>query len=106
MSRGTREIASILIRLENRKKYSQFKGFFEDYAYTTTKKISKFIKKHSYLKMGQVEQFLADMPKEAVKEMKEYEKNTKKLCDKKPVFYIVANKKDFEKTEKNGGVVT
>ena len=100
MSRGTLEISSILIRLKNRKKYSQFKDFFENYAYTTTTKIDKLLKVHNYLKMGQVEQFLADMPKEAIREMKNYEKNTKKLCGKKPVFYIMANKKDFEKTQK------
>lgn len=100
MSRGTLEISSILIRLENRKKYHQFKGFFENYAYTTTSKISTFIKKHSYLKIDEVEQFLADMPKEAIKEMKDYEKNTKKLCGKKPVFYILADKKDFERSSK------
>ena len=100
MSSETLKISSILIRLENRKKYSHFKSFFENYAYTTTTKIDKLLKVHNYLKMGQVEQFLADMPKEAIREMKQYEKNTKKLCGKKPVFYIMANKKDFEKSQK------
>ena len=100
MSRGTLEISSILIRLENRKKYGQFKDFFENYAYTTTTKINKLLKINNYLKIGQVQQFLADMPKEAIREMKDYEKQTKKLCGKKPVFYIMANKKDFEKTQK------
>lgn len=100
MTRGVTEIASVLIRLENRKKYSKFSCFFENYAYTTTSKIDTLVKKHNYLKIGKVEQFLADMPKEAIKEMKEYDKNTKKLCDKKPLFYIIADKKDFEKTHK------
>lgn len=100
MTRGITEISSILIRLENRKKYVLFKDFFEKYPYTTPSKIANLIEKHSYLKIGQVEQFLADMPNEAVKEMKEYEAQTKTLCKKKPVFYIIADKEDFKKSEK------
>ena len=98
MSRGTNEIASILIRMENRIKYDQFNSFFDNYAYTSTVKIDELVKKHDYLKIGKVEQFLADMPKEAVDEMKDYTANTKKLCNKKPIFYIIADKKDFEKS--------
>lgn len=98
MSRGVEEISSILIRLENRKKYKKFKDFYDNYAYTKTTKIDELISKHSYLKLGAVAQFVADMPKEAIAEMKEYTNQTKKLCDKKPIFYIIAEKKDFEKT--------
>lgn len=99
-TRGITEISSIIIRLENRKKYSQFKNYFENYPYTTTDRIEKLTKEHNYLRLGLIEQFIADMPKEAIKEMKDYENNTKKLCDKKPIFYIIADKKDFEKLEK------
>jgi len=35
MSRGTNEISSILVRLENRKQYKKNSKFFEEYAYTT-----------------------------------------------------------------------
>ena len=98
MSRGTNEIASVLIRLENRKKYPEFNSFFEQYAYTTTTKIDEVIKNHGHLKLGNVEQFMADLPKDAIKEMKDYTSNTEKLCTKKPIFYIIADKKDFEKT--------
>ena len=93
-------MSSILLRLENRLKYNKFKKFFDNYAYTTTKKVNSLIKKHNYLKFGTVDSFLADMPQEAVNEMKKYTTNTKKLCGKQPIFYIIANKKDFEKTEK------
>lgn len=99
VSRGTNEIASILIRMKNRKKYAQFSEFYDNYIYTTTTKITELVKKHNYLKMDLVDQFMADMPKEALDAMKNYTKNTEKLCDKKPVFYIIANKKDFEKTQ-------
>lgn len=100
MNRGTNEIGSILMRLQNRKKYSTFKDFYDEFPYTTTVKISELVKLHDHLKVGEVSQFLADMPKEAVDVMKRYTEQTKKLCEKKPVFYIIANKKDFEKTEK------
>lgn len=100
MQRGTSQISSILIRMENRKKYAKFNDFFEQYPYTTTTKINELVKEHNYLKMGQVAQFLADMPAEAVAVMKEYNKKTKELCDKQAVFYIIADKKDFEETKK------
>lgn len=100
MSRGVNEIASIITRLENRKKYPEFKDFFENFAYTTTDRIQKIIDKHTHLKLGQIEQFIADMPKEASDAMREYSKYTQKICGKNAVFYIIANKKDFEKTQK------
>ncbi len=100
MARGTREIASIVSRMENRKKYPDFKDFYEEYPYTTTGKIEDLVKAHSYLKLGQVAQFVADMPKDAVETMKNYNKNTDKLCGKQAVFYIIADKKDFEKSNK------
>lgn len=98
--RGSNEIQSILIRLENRKKYPKFREFYEEFPYTTTERINSVIKKNSHLKMAGVSQFLADMPNEAVCVMKNYTDKTRELCDKKPVFYIIANKKDFEKTDK------
>ena len=99
MERGVREISSILIRLENRKKYKEFQDFFDQYAYTTIEKVNDLITTHDYLKLGKSDQFVADLPKEAIDEMKKYEDNTKKLCDKKPIFYIIADKKDFQKTD-------
>ena len=98
MRNGAGEIGSIITRLENRKKYPEFKEFFDDFAYTTTTKIDALVKAHDYLQIGQVAQFLADMPNEAVKTMKDYDWNTDRLCGKKAVFYIIADKKDFKQT--------
>ena len=96
---GTTEIGSMLTRLENRKSYPKFKDFFDQFAYTTNTKIDEMVKKHAHLKVGEVSQFMADLPKDAVNVMDDYTKECKKLCGKKPVFYIIANKKDFEKTQ-------
>lgn len=100
MRRGTNEIASIVQRLENRNKYESVKATFDEFPYTTTSKIDEVIKDNDYLKMGQVAQFLADMPKEATDAMKRYNEGCKKLCDKQAVFYIIADKKDFQKSNK------
>jgi hypothetical protein len=100
VSRGTNEIGSILVRFENRKKYAEFKEFFEEFAYTTTEKINDLIRAHDYLKIDKVDTFLADMPADAIDVMKHYNKETTELCRKKAVFYIIANKKDFEKKDK------
>jgi hypothetical protein len=98
--RGVEEVSSIVVRLENRKKYSTVKDFFEQFPYTTTSRIGGVIKSHDYLKLGKVAEFLADMPKEAMTIMKEYNTYTKEVCEKQAVFYVVANKKDFERTQK------
>lgn len=98
MRNGVKEISSIVIRLENRKKYPEFADFFSQYPYTTTTKIQELTKAHDYLKVGQVAQFIADLPKEATQVMKEYNKVCDKLCGKQAVFYIVADKKDFKGT--------
>lgn len=95
---GSSEIGSIILRMENRKKYATVRKTFEKFPYTTNKRIEAVIKSHSYLQLGEVSQFLADMPAEATEAMKEYNAVTTELCDKKAVFYIIANKKDFQKT--------
>lgn len=99
MRRGVDEINSILVRLENRTKYSKTDKFFEQFPYTTSSKISALTKEHDHLKLGQIAQFVADMPKEAVDAMKQYNEATKAICDKQAVFYIIADKKDFQKTD-------
>lgn len=98
MRRGVEEISSILLRFENRKKYPEEKEFFEQFAYTTTSKIDELVKNHKHLKCGQIAQFIADMPKEAVEVMKQYDKHTDNLCGKKAVYYIIADQKDFKST--------
>ena len=100
MRNGVSEIASMVIRLENRKQYAKFREFYEQYPYTMGSRIDSILKSKSYLQLGKIAEFLADMPKEATEAMKEYTKNTDKLCGKQAIFYIIADKKDFQKTEK------
>lgn len=98
MRRGVSEINSVVMRLENRKKYEEFKDFFDQFPYTQTTKIKEMEKVHTNLKLGQIAQFIADMPKEATQVMKEYNEKCNALCGKQAVFYIIADKKDFKNT--------
>lgn len=98
MRSGLKEVASIVGRLENRKKYKQYEGFFSQFPYTMSGRIEALTKKNDHLQLGQVAQFVADLPKEAIDTMKEYTGQTKELCGKKPIYYIIADKKDFKKT--------
>ncbi len=100
MRRGVEEVISIVMRFENRKKYSEVKDFFDEYPYTTSSKIADLVKSHNHLQIGQIAQFVADMPKEAIDAMKAYNKHTQQICKKDAVFYIIADKKDFKKTDK------
>lgn len=100
MRRGTTEIASIVQRLENRKKFAEVKDIFDEFPYTTSSLINSVIKENDYLQLGQVAQFMADMPNDAVEAMKRYNKGCDKLCGKQAVFYIIADKKDFQKSDK------
>lgn len=93
-----KEIGSVITRMKNRKSYPKFKDFYEQFPYTTTTKIKGVVDAHSNLLVKPVSEFIADMPKEAVKIMKDYDKTTKSLCKKDPVYYVIADKKDFKKT--------
>lgn len=95
---GKLEIASMLMRLDNRKKYKEYEAKFAVWPYTTNAKIKEVVNAYSNLEVGVVETFMADMPEEAVKAMKDYAALTDSLCGKKPVFYVIADKKDFKKT--------
>ena len=97
---GVTELQSIVIRMENRIKYPIHEKFYSQFAYTKTSKIEALLEDNQDLKMGKVEQFIADLPKEATEVMDNYKKETKALCQKFPIFYIIADKKDFEHTQK------
>lgn len=90
------EVTGMVDRLENRKKYESVKTFFQQFPNTTDEKIEALIKKYNHLKIGTTELFVPEFPNDAVKAMKEYTEHCKTLCNKKPVFYVIAQKKDFE----------
>lgn len=91
-----REINGLIERLELRKKYPEFKTFFENFKNTNDEKINKLLDKYE-LVMKTTDVFVPDFPDDAVKIMTAYTEKMKELCGKKPVFYVIAEEKHFKK---------
>jgi hypothetical protein len=97
---GREEVESMVERLKNRYKYKEHKEFFEQYAYTTSALINDVLKAHTNLRAKRVEDFIPDLPDEAVEVMETYTSVVKELCGKKPVYYIIGDKEDFGEMDK------
>lgn len=91
-----KEVMDMTVRLENRKKYEQFKEFYEKFDYTTTEKINALISKYD-LVLKPSDLFIPTFPKEAIEIMNDYENKTIELCNKKPIFYVIAENSKFKK---------
>lgn len=94
-----KEVIDMIARLENRRKYDEFKEFFEQFDNTTTDKINALVNKYE-LVLNTSDLFIPKFPKEAMNIMKGYKDNVKKLCDKSPIFYVIAEKSMFKAEEK------
>ena len=94
---GRMELESILERLENRKRINMFKNILGKYPHTTSELVQSIIENNSHLACRPVGGFVPDMPKDAVNAMKEYTNMCVELCNKKPVFYIIAKHEDFQR---------
>lgn len=92
---GRLELTSMIERLENRRHFSEFEGVINEYPHTTSAAINDVINAHSNLRFKEASEFIPDMPDDAVAAMEDYRQMCQALCDKDPVFYIVADKKDF-----------
>jgi hypothetical protein len=90
------QIKGFLKRLENRKKYKENIEFFSSFPNTTDDKIDKLLANYK-LEMNESELFIPTFPKEAVDVMKKYTQVCEKLFGEKPVFYVIAEEKDFRK---------
>lgn len=90
------QIDGFLKRLENRKLYHDNFGFFSKFPNTTDDKIEALLKNYK-LEMNETELFIPTFPKEAIEVMEEYTDMCEKLFKEKPVFYVIAEEKDFRK---------
>lgn len=97
---GYEEMGSLIERLENRRFYKENEGFFNQYPYTRSELINDVLSAHQNLRSKRVEEFIPDMPDEAIRAMVEYNKVVNKICGKNAVFYIIADKKDFGEVDK------
>ena len=93
-TQSNREVKALLERLENRKKYAEHKEFFDKFDNTTQEKIDDLIKKTG-LVMKEADIFIPEFPDDAVAVMKAYTEKLELICNKKPIFYVIAEAKDF-----------
>lgn len=97
---GREELESILERIENRRRIKEVQSTVDRYPHTSTKLVRQLIKDNNHLLCDRGERYVPDFPKDAVKAMKEYEDMCIKLCNKKPIFYVIAESEDFEEVNK------
>lgn len=90
-----REVDAMIERLEFRKKYDEYKDFFNQFDNTDELKIKKFTHTHD-LVMETADIFIPDFPNDAIEIMKSYDEKVVELTGKKPVFYVIAEKELFD----------
>lgn len=93
------QIDGLTKRLENRKKYKDEAKFYSSFPNTTDDKIDDLLAKYK-LVMKTSDLFVPTFPKEAIDIMKRYTSITKKITNETPVYYVIAEVKDFEKKQK------
>lgn len=91
-----REVVGMIERLQNRKHWDKFSKYFNGFQNTTDEKIDDLLEKYD-LVMKTSDLFVPEFPDDAIKIMKSYTTQMKKLCDKKPVFYVIAEPDKFRK---------
>jgi len=91
-----REVVGMIERLQNRKHWDKFSKYFNGFQNTTDEKIDDLLEKYD-LVMKTSDLFVPEFPDDAINIMKSYTTQMKKLCDKKPVFYVIAEPDKFRK---------
>ncbi len=66
----------------------------------TAEQIAEVLENNSHLESRGAGSFVPDFPSEAIKAMKEYTDMCVSLCNKKPIFYVIADGKDFQTVNK------
>lgn len=90
-----REVTALIERLENRKKFEVHQDYFIRFQNTNDEKIDILLTKYDLvLKSSDI--FIPEFPAIAINIMTEYTEKTKLLCEKKPVFYVIATDDKFK----------
>ena len=90
-----KETIHMQLRLENRKKWDEFKHFYNRFDNTTMVKVQDLVNKYKFA-FQTSDLFIPKFPDVAIKIMDEYVEQTMKLCGKKPVFYVIAEQSLFK----------
>ena len=91
-----REVKALIERLNNRKKYTKNKAFFDKFQNTNDEKIDNLLNKYD-LVMKESDIFIPEFPNDAITVMKEYTDMVNSICKKKPIFYVIAEQSLFRK---------
>lgn len=92
---GKLELKSMIERLGNRLRIEEFIDVVEEYPHTSTARVNDILKSHDNLRFKNASEFIPDFPDEAVEAMQRYKDMCQSLCGKEPIFYVIADKKDF-----------
>lgn len=90
----------IHVRLNARLKYRNDKAvraFFDQFQNTTDALIENLLEKYDHLRIGPADDFIPEMPDDAMEHMLNYAKWTHKVTGAKPVFYLIAGVDDFKR---------
>lgn len=90
------QIEGLCKRLQNRKKYRDEVEFYSGFPNTTDEKIDNLLEKYK-LEIAISDLFIPTFPKEAIEIMKKYTEVTLKITGEAPVYYVIAEHKDFMK---------
>lgn len=90
------QIQAMIERMENRRKYREYREFYELFPNTNEEKVDALLSRYK-LCLKTTDLFIPSFPADAIAVMKKYKETTLKLCAKEPVFYVIAEEKDFEK---------
>lgn len=89
-----REVSALIECLENRKKYADHREFFERFQNTNDEKIDALLAMHG-LVMKTSDIFIPEFPQDAIDVMKAYNKKVREICNKLPIYYVIATKDMF-----------
>lgn len=85
-----KEMQSMAVRLENRRNFNEFD--FSQWPYTTNEAISAVLNTYKHLEAENCTTMIPDLPKDAIKQIKAYEKLVLDLCGRKTHYYLIKEK--------------
>ena len=91
------DVDNVLLRLENRKKYTKYKEFFSQFSTTNADKIAEVLKEYNNLVCKPADIFIPEFPDEVILIMKKYQDICVELCGKKTKFEVIATDDSFRK---------
>ena len=99
-------LKDVIVRLEARVKYrnsKEVRAFFDQFQNTNDDRIQALLEKYDHLRIGPADDFIPEMPEDALELMVEYTKRVHEITDRKAVFYLIARDSDFKRKKECRG---